>query len=56
MAIDKRKTKFRIKRLSQVKTWQLVILLIMAGFISATFLRLNNVGMIERREAVENAQ
>ena len=55
MAVDKRKTKFRIKRLSQVKTWQLVILLIMAGFISATFLRLNNVGMIERREAVENA-
>ena len=55
MAVDKRKTKFRIKRLSQVKTWQLVILFIMAGFISATFLRLNNVGMIERREAVENA-
>ena len=55
MAIDKKKTKFRIKRLSQIKTWQLIILLIMSGFISATFLRLNNVGMVERRESVENA-
>ena len=55
MAIDKRKTKFRIKRLSQIKTWQLVILLVMSSFISATFLRLNNVGMVERRESVENA-
>ena len=55
MAIDKKKTKFRIKRLSQIKTWQLVILLIMSGFISATFLRLNNVGMVERRGSVENA-
>ena len=55
MAIDKKKTTFRIKRLSQIKTWQLVILLIMSGFISATFLRLNNVGMVERRESVEHA-
>ena len=55
MAIDKKKTKFRIKQLSQIKTWRLVILLIMSGFISATFLRLNNVGMVERRESVENA-
>ncbi len=52
MAIDKRKTRFRIKKLSQVKTWQLVVLLIMVGFVAATFLRLNNVGMIERRNAV----
>ena len=55
MVIDKRKTKFRIKKLSQIKTWQLAVLLIMAGFVAATFLRLNNVGMIERREAVEDA-
>ena len=32
-----------------------MILLVMVGFISATFLRLNNVGMVERRQAVENA-
>ncbi|MDK2899002.1 MAG: hypothetical protein PWQ10_189 [Patescibacteria group bacterium] len=35
--------------------WQLFILLILAVFISATFLRLNNIGMIERREAVLSA-
>ena len=55
MAIDKRTTKKRIKRLSQIKTWQLAVLLVMVGFIAATFLRLNNVGMIERRQAVEGA-
>lgn len=55
MAIDKRKTRARIKRLSQIKTWQLVILILMSGFVSATFLRLNNVGMIERRDAVIDA-
>jgi hypothetical protein len=38
-----------------VKTWQLIILLIMAAFLSATFLRLNNIGMIERRTAVITA-
>ena len=37
MAIDKKKTKFRIKRLSQIKTWQLVILLIMSGFYFGNF-------------------
>ncbi len=52
---DKRATKAKIRRLNQVKTWQLVILLLMFAFVSATFLRLNNVGMIERREAVNAA-
>lgn len=41
-----------MKRLQRIKTWQLLILLIIAGYISATFLRLNNIGMIERRSAV----
>ena len=41
-----------IKRLQRVHTWQLVILLILAGVVAATFLRLNNIGMIERRSAV----
>lgn len=44
-----------IKNLQRVKTWQLVILLVLMGFVSATFLRLNNVGMVQRREAVINA-
>jgi len=41
-----------MKDLQRVKTWQLLILLLLAGFISATFLRLNNIGMVERRAAV----
>ena len=49
---DKRKIHSTIGRIEKVKTWQLVILLLMAGFVAATFLRLNNVGMIERRDAV----
>jgi len=50
--LDKKKISREIKQLQRVKTWQLVILLILAGFISATFLRLNNIGMVDRREAV----
>ncbi len=35
-----------------IKTWQLLLLLIVSVLLSATFLRLNNIGMIERRTAV----
>lgn len=52
---DKRRVKRNIKRLERIKTWQLVILLILVGFIAATFLRLNNIGMVERRTAVITA-
>lgn len=52
---DKRSIKHSIKQLQRIKTWQLVILLILAGFLSATFLRLNNIGMVQRRTAVLNA-
>lgn len=52
---DKRRIKRSIKQLQRVKTWQLLILLILAGFLSATFLRINNIGMVERRDAVTNA-
>jgi hypothetical protein len=38
--------------LQYVKTWQLVVLLVLVGFVAATFLRLNNIGMVERRDAV----
>lgn len=41
-----------IYRLRKIRTWQLVILFILASFITATFWRYNNVGMVERREAV----
>ena len=49
---DKRRIKRNIKELQRIKTWQLVILLILASFVAATFLRLNNIGMVERRKAV----
>ena len=49
---DKRQVKKSIKQLQRIKTWQLVIVLILTGLVSATFLRLNNVGMVERRAAV----
>lgn len=44
-----------ITGLERVKTWQLVLLLVLVAFIAATFLRLNNIGMVQRREAVEVA-
>lgn len=49
---DKRRVKRSIKQLQRIKTWQLVILLILMAFVAATFLRLNNIGMKERRDAV----
>lgn len=49
---DKGRVKKSIKDLQRIKTWQLVILLIIVGFVAATFLRLNNIGMIQRRDAV----
>lgn len=52
---DKRKVRRGIRRLQYVKTWQLLLLLVLFGFITATFLRLNNIGMVQRREAVLDA-
>jgi hypothetical protein len=49
---DKRRVKKSIRQLQRVKTWQLLVLLLLAGFITATFLRLNNIGMADRRQAV----
>lgn len=49
---DGRRVKRNIKRLQRVKTWQLFILLIIMAFMAATFLRLNNIDMIRRRDAV----
>jgi len=53
--VDKKQARRSLKDLQRVKTWQLVVLLLLAGFIAATFLRLNNIGMVERRTAVMNA-
>ena len=52
---DKRRVRKSIKDLQRIKTWQLLVLLVLVGFIAATFLRLNNIGMVERRAAVITA-
>ncbi len=52
---DKGRIKQNIKDLQRVKTWQLIILLIIVGFVAATFLRLNSIGMVQRRDAVITA-
>ncbi|MDO8335567.1 MAG: hypothetical protein Q7T74_02150 [Candidatus Saccharibacteria bacterium] len=41
-----------IRWLKKAKTWQLVLLLILVGFIAATLLRLNNIGMVNQRKEV----
>ena len=55
MAIDRRQVKQELKQLKRVKTWQLLLLFILSLYVSATFLRINNVGMLERWKAVEAA-
>lgn len=56
---EAQKDRFTARRvlrwLKKAKTWQLILILLLCGFIAATFLRLNNIGMIERRDAVLQA-
>ena len=52
---DKRSVKRNLWRLDHVKTWQLIVIFLLFAFVSATLLRLNNVGMVERRDAVDQA-
>ena len=49
---DIRTVKRALKRISRVRTWQLVLLLILLVLAAAALLRLNNIGMVERRQAV----
>lgn len=53
--VDKKQVRRSLGHLQRVKTWQLMILFILACFVSATFLRLNNIGMVQRRDAVYTA-
>ncbi len=52
MGPDKRRINKTISVLSTVKTWQLLVLFVLLAFVAATFLRLNNVGMVQRLDAV----
>ena len=51
--VNKRKLHHWLKVIRRLKIWQLVILLIMVSFASAYLLRQNNLGMVERRDAVK---
>lgn len=53
--IDKAKLHHWLVVVRKLKVWQLVILLIMMTFVSAYLLRQNNLGMIERRDIVKQA-
>ncbi|MDR0955860.1 MAG: hypothetical protein LBM73_01890 [Candidatus Nomurabacteria bacterium] len=50
-----RRDRWRLKKLSQIKTWQLLVILLALLLVAGIFLRLNNLGMVERRQAVLNA-
>ena len=52
---DKRDIRKNLKRIQAIKTWQLVVLLVLSLFVSATLLRMNNTSMIQRRDAIEGA-
>ena len=53
--VGKGKIKKHLKQIQLLKNWQLFILLLLVIFVDLTALRLNNVGMVRRREAVEAA-
>ena len=53
--MGKGKIKKHLKQIQSLKNWQLFILLLLVIFVDLTALRLNNVGMVRRREAVEAA-
>lgn len=52
---DKNLARRNLRFLERFPTWQLIVILILLVFVSATFLRLNNIGMAERRQAVIDA-
>ena len=55
MTRDKHSLVRFIAWLKVIKTWQLVVILIIMVVLSASLLRLNNLGMVERRDAVKAA-
>lgn len=51
-SFDKATYRRLLYKAKKLKTWQLIVLLLLGLIVSATFLRLNNLGMVERRAAV----
>lgn len=55
MAVDKGKLHHWYQKARRIKTWQLVIVILLFSMLSVYLLRQNNLGMISRREAVVSA-
>ena len=53
--MTKSKIKRDIRTVKKLKIWQLLLMLILMLFVTATLLRLDNIGMVQRLEAVQNA-
>ncbi|MCL2445026.1 hypothetical protein FWD07_02830 [Candidatus Saccharibacteria bacterium] len=51
----KKKIRQKLKRVKKLRTWQLVVILILMCFVGATLLRLDHIGMVQRRQAVLDA-
>ncbi|HET6622657.1 MAG TPA: hypothetical protein VFG56_01855 [Candidatus Saccharimonadales bacterium] len=49
---DKRHWAIELAKLRKIKTWQLLVILLLVSLLAATCLRLNNLGMVTRRDAV----
>lgn len=41
-----------LARLKKIKTWQLIVILLLVSLLAGIFLRMNNLNMVERRQAV----
>lgn len=52
MVYQKQQSTSLLKKIQNLATWQLMVLLILMTVVVATLLRMNNVRMIERKEAV----
>lgn len=53
--MNKRSIRHWLQRLKRVRTWQLIIVLLLVALAATTLLRMNNLGMVERRNAVLHA-
>lgn len=53
--VGRSKLRTWLHRVRALKNWQLLVLLLIMTIVSATLLRVNNLGMVERRTAVINA-
>ena len=53
--MNKQSIRHWLQRLKRVKTWQLIVVLLLVALVATTLLRMNNLGMVERRNAVLQA-